>query len=331
MSELQNQITEAKKREEFLEESIKEKQQICEQLEANLVHLRDGLNSKVVHEKFENSSIDLNDILKSQRNPCIKTCLGCVQKGNNDFSEKINNHPKAYVKSLFKQSMKKEERTSIEQLSKKPFLPFKKEAKSSNEQVSKASFTPPKKFSQIRYPYIFQGYFFAYSNFGQKAIMCREYGTNPYKNNGFKFRNNQTKIKGVGRNYHNFSPLQNLNMECLKCRNYGHKASNCRLMEISEKPKFIREQKKLWKEKTSEEECLISFKAQDKEDPWYVDSGCSKHVTGNKDKFLSLKKQKGKVTFGDDASGNIIGKGTVNLGKDKAKNVLLVENLNLAF
>ena len=42
---------------------------------------------------------------------------------------------------------------------------------------------------------------------------------------------------------------------------------------------------------------------------------------------MNLKKHKGKVTFGDNASGNILGKGTVNLGKDKAKNVLLVENL----
>ena len=50
-------------------------------------------------------------------------------------------------------------------------------------------------------------------------------------------------------------------------------------------------------------------------------------MTGDKDKFLNLKKQKAKVTFDDNASGNILGKGTVNLGKDKAKNVLLVENM----
>ena len=40
-------------------------------------------------------------------------------------------------------------------------------------------------------------------------------------------------------------------------------------------------------------------------------------MTGYKDKFLNLKKQKGKVTFGDNALGNILGKGTVNLGKYK--------------
>jgi hypothetical protein len=50
-------------------------------------------------------------------------------------------------------------------------------------------------------------------------------------------------------------------------------------------------------------------------------------MRGNKDKFFNLKKQKGKVTFGDNASCHILGKGLVNLGKDKAKNVLLVGNM----
>jgi hypothetical protein len=98
-------------------------------------------------------------------------------------------------------------------------------------------------------------------------------------------------------------------------------------MEVSEQPRFIREKNKLWKEKTSKKECLISLKAQYKEDLWYVDSGCSKTMTGNKDKFFHLKKQKVKVTFGDNASGNILGKGTVSLGKDTANNVFLVEKL----
>jgi hypothetical protein len=35
-------------------------------------------------------------------------------------------------------------------------------------------------------------------------------------------------------------------------------------------------------------------------------------MAGNKDKFLGLNKQKGKVTFGDNASSNILGKGTMS-------------------
>ena len=64
ISELRNQILEAEKREECLEELIKEKQQICEQLEVEMVQLRDELKSKRVKEKFENNSIVLDNILK---------------------------------------------------------------------------------------------------------------------------------------------------------------------------------------------------------------------------------------------------------------------------
>ena len=61
-----------------------------------------------------------------------------------------------------------------------------------------------------------------------------------------------------------------------------------------------------------------------------VYNGCSKHMTGDQDKFLSMKrKEKGSVTFGDNVSTKILGKGIVSLGNNKAKseNVLLVENL----
>ena len=45
------------KKEKKKEEALKEKQQICEQLEVELVRLRDKLDSKVVQEKFEKSLI----------------------------------------------------------------------------------------------------------------------------------------------------------------------------------------------------------------------------------------------------------------------------------
>jgi hypothetical protein len=46
-------------------------------------------------------------------------------------------------------------------------------------------------------------------------------------------------------------------------------------------------------------------------------------------KFISLNKKGGSVSFGDDSSVKILGKGVVNLGSEnvKAENVLLVEDL----
>jgi hypothetical protein len=63
---------------------------------------------------------------------------------------------------------------------------------------------------------------------------------------------------------------------------------------------------------------------------WYIDSVCFKHMTGNQSKFLKLnEKGEGKVTFGDNMSAKIMGKGTVRLGNNKTKeeDLLLVENL----
>jgi hypothetical protein len=80
----------------------------------------------------------------------------------------------------------------------------------------------------------------------------------------------------------------------------------------------------------NETECKIALYVKDKMIQWYVDSGCSKHMTRDQEKFLSLKKkEKGSVTFRDNVSAKILGKDIVSLGiiKLKKKNVLLVENL----
>ena len=57
-----------------------------------------------------------------------------------------------------------------------------------------------------------------------------------------------------------------------------------------------------------------------------MDSGCSRHMTGNQSKFVSLsKKDGGLVTLGDNKKGKIIGKGAI--GNDSStllENVVLV-------
>ena len=69
---------------------------------------------------------------------------------------------------------------------------------------------------------------------------------------------------------------------------------------------------------------------QRKKGPWYIDNGCSKHMTGDKNKFVSLKESKsGNVTFGNDALRKIREKGMVIMsnGQGKAQDVLFVEGL----
>ena len=62
---------------------------------------------------------------------------------------------------------------------------------------------------------------------------------------------------------------------------------------------------------------------------WYLDSGCSRHMTGDKDQFISLEsKDGGNVTFGDNAKGKIVGIGQVGNPKTLSiHKVLLVDGL----
>jgi len=45
---------------------------------------------------------------------------------------------------------------------------------------------------------------------------------------------------------------------------------------------------------------------------WYLDSGCSKHMNGDKYKFVNITfKQEGHVTYGDNKKGRILGIGSI--------------------
>ena len=45
---------------------------------------------------------------------------------------------------------------------------------------------------------------------------------------------------------------------------------------------------------------------------WYLDSGCSKHMIGDKSKFMNIiLKQEGHATYGDNNKGRILGRGFI--------------------
>ena len=205
--------------------------------------------------------------------------------------------------------------------------------------------TPPsRRPPTFRYQNYFPGLCYSCSNFGHKVVDCRAYvrfesswNRNAYgnprnQNEGNYFRKPR---EAFNRNYNSFGVL-NFEVECYKCNNFGHIARNCRSnmiapsREIKHTPK---EQQGIWKRKQGEfkvEECGLALQAQSRNSQWYIDSGCSKHMTGDKHRFVKLKKEKeGSITFGNNNSTKIIGKDTINLGSNDlvAENVLLVENM----
>ena len=62
---------------------------------------------------------------------------------------------------------------------------------------------------------------------------------------------------------------------------------------------------------------------------WYLDSGCSRHMTGDKTRFKSLKGKVGDyVTFDDRSHAQVVSKGTIEIpGLPLLKNVLYIKGL----
>src|ERR1044072_9414438 len=73
----------------------------------------------------------------------------------------------------------------------------------------------------------------------------------------------------------------------------------------------------------------ISSTAPLRHQSWYLDSGCSRHMTGEKHLFQELElKAGGVVGFGGNQKDKIIGSGTIGYAKSSSiKNILLVEGL----
>ncbi|GJX49549.1 retrovirus-related pol polyprotein from transposon TNT 1-94 [Tanacetum coccineum] len=88
-------------------------------------------------------------------------------------------------------------------------------------------------------------------------------------------------------------------------------------------------------EKAKDETCLVAQASNEiclrvdlEPDEWIKDNECSKHMMGNRKLFSTYKAYNGgKVIFGSDLRGNIIGKGTISHGSLKIVNVEHVDNL----
>nr|GEY96079.1 hypothetical protein [Tanacetum cinerariifolium] len=83
-------------------------------------------------------------------------------------------------------------------------------------------------------------------------------------------------------------------------------------------------------EKVKDEKCLVAHASSEiclgvdlEPDEWINDSGCSKHMTGNRKLFSTYKAYNGgNIIYGGNLRGNIIGKGKQAHASHKAKNVV---------
>lgn len=98
-------------------------------------------------------------------------------------------------------------------------------------------------------------------------------------------------------NHNKFESLSS-EIQCPKCSNFGHTTNNCRLdIQRSYQTNWVRQGSQSHPKRY---ECNLAIqKVKRDEIPWYADSGCSKHMTGDKNRFIKLRKDKDSVKFGD--------------------------------
>jgi hypothetical protein len=174
-----------------------------------------------------------------------------------------------------------------------------------------------------RYKYFFYGYCFYCSNFGHKAVNCslrfrHEKSRNPRNkylpqqrmrktsnkhpqiaNCQIKFRDMQLRRSRNNKQSmciqrcNNHFDLLNNEIECYNCHNFGHKFANFHMKNYRANPriKFFARNSSTWKKKDSEK-CGLVLSTQKQKESWNIDSGCSKHMSGDKDKILSMRKIK---------------------------------------
>jgi hypothetical protein len=206
-----------------------------------------------------------------------------------------------------------------------------------NQRYQKMEQQMPRRRPSFRYQNFFHGYCFHCSNFGHKIANCQ-----------IKFRNMQlrrsrnkqslqhrTKQPMSRQCCTNHFDLLNNELECYNYHNFSHKAANCHLTNYKADPRIkpLARNANTWKKKDSEK-CGLVLSAQKQKDPRYIDSGCSKHMTGDKDNFMSISKSKTRnVTFGNDEPGKIKrkGMGRFSNGKGNAHDFFLVDGMKHNF
>ncbi|GJS69906.1 retrovirus-related pol polyprotein from transposon TNT 1-94 [Tanacetum coccineum] len=128
--------------------------------------------------------------------------------------------------------------------------------------------------------------------------------------------------------------------KCFRCGDPNHLIGDCPKSQRNNNQRdFIggawSDSGKDEEEKTKDETCLVAQASNEiclginlEPDEWIKDSGCSKHMTGNRKLFSTYKAYNGgNVIFGSNLRGNIIGKGTISHDSLIIENVEHVDNL----
>uniref|UniRef100_A0A251TCA0 Putative copia protein n=1 Tax=Helianthus annuus TaxID=4232 RepID=A0A251TCA0_HELAN len=133
--------------------------------------------------------------------------------------------------------------------------------------------------------------------------------SNGYDKSRFSRFDNSERGRGKGKGKFNRM------IRCYNCQRLGHTARFCNKREEGERSNNVLMHKDDTEDET-EDTMFMIFNTEEvvKNDCWYLDSGCSNHMTGNKDLFINLNdSERREVRTGDDKRLEVLGCGDVNV------------------
>ena len=113
-----------------------------------------------------------------------------------------------------------------------------------------------------------------------------------------------------------FKRYDKSNVQCHYCKNIRHYAYECRKKQYDmyqQNANFIKREET---ESEKKENVFIIFNVQEEsnKDVWYLDSGCSNHMSGNKEIFSSIdESMKFEVRMGNNNKVRVMGKGYISI------------------
>jgi hypothetical protein len=254
---LKIQLEEAKRREEVLRNQLDKKEESCHALEEKVMNLRKKVEKSDTQIKFLNNSMNLDEILDSQRSPNDKSSLGYNKevistpkksnagpsfvKGENKYDivpsvvkdENRSDTGPSFVKDedrsetspSFVKSESRYDSGSSHSKNKRNTTKFRildqgRHPEDIHIPQSKFRRETPSWMNQRRYESIFNGYCFSCNEYGHKDLDCRHHERKQVGrfNNSIRCWKCNHVVHIVAHCY---------TMRCYICGGYGHKSYNC--------------------------------------------------------------------------------------------------------
>ncbi|KAL5719096.1 hypothetical protein ACHQM5_011921 [Ranunculus cassubicifolius] len=122
--------------------------------------------------------------------------------------------------------------------------------------------------------------------------------------------------------------------QCYRCKKYGHIKKDCD-QEGEQRAHYAEQNKQSGDQRGVEDHMFYAGqtdRGQQKSEVWYIDSGCSNHMTNNEEIFKEINTEShSKVKMGNGVPVDAKGKGTITVetkkGRKEVRDVLLVPDL----